>query len=569
MLPFEWIIWPIAITIAFVISFLIYKNLSSKYYKKRIENIQERVETIISLPIKVKLDKVRIISKYNKEYQTGYEVWEAEYNRLFDDEVDKINRWIDKVALLYKNHEIKECKIQIAKLFQNIELFEVDANKLMHELDELTKIEAIQKVEINKIKESFRGLKAMYDRNRINLEIISEFIDKDIKEIDELLIMFNDLITKAEFEKTRELIDEISRAVISLAKTIDIVPQVVTYMETIIPNRGNDLLDKYNEAVARGVNLDHISVLDNLALVQKKIDTAESILKTPAYLDSEAIINSAIQVISKLSEQIDREVQSKSTFDQIYIPTMQSIDKILNTYTSKRSTLKDYYNNFEMDEDQKRILKQLDLEMANLKEEREKFEASIRNMLDVDSYTRYINELEELAKVSNEAKGVFKLQLDIIENIDLALKRANDNYANFMLIVLETEKKLKGSQLSPVHRKYVPLIAQANTRLEELFECINAKPISVIKIDAYLNDVRDFVYELYNSVHNEEAMAEMAEKCIVYGNRFRSTVEMAETVLSQAEILFKAGNFERSIELTLSFLEEVQPGIKNALQGKK
>lgn len=569
MTGYDWIIWPISIAIAFVISFLVYKNLTSKYYRKRIENIKERVETIVSLPIKVKLDKVRVISKYNKEYQTGYDVWEKEYNRLFEDEVEKINKSVDKIGLLFKNHEIKECKTQIAKLFQNIETFEVDANKLMHELDELTKIEAIQKVEINKIKESFRGLKAMYDRNRINLDVISEFIDKDIAEIDECLAVFNELITRAEFEKTKELIEEISKAVIALAKTIDIVPQVVAYMETIIPKRGNELLDKYNDAMQKGIKLEHIALKDNLALVGKKLETAEKLLKTPAYLDSEAIVNSAIQVISKLNEEIDKEIQSKMTFDEIYAPTMQSIEQIMNTYNAKKVVIKQYYADFEMDDNQKQISKTLDLEMTNLKEERDKFEASIRNILEVGSYARYISELEELAKVSNKAREVFKKQLDILEMLDTSMKRANDSYANFVLIILETEKKLKGPVLSPVHSKYKNAIEEANIKLEELLQCINARPISNIKVDAYLNDVRDFIYELYNSVHNEEAMAEMAEKCIVYGNRFRATIERAETVLSQAEILFKAGQFDRSIETTLTFLEEVQPGIKNELRGKK
>lgn len=566
---YEWIIWPIAIAISFVISFLIYKNLSAKYYKKRIQNIKERMETIVSLPIKIKLDKVKVISKYNKEYQTGFDVWEKEYIRLFDDEVSSIEKAIEKVTASFKNHEVRECKTQIAKLFQIIEVFEVDANKLMNELDELTKIEAIQKVEINKIKESFRGLKAMYDRNRINLEIISKYIDKDIADIDEALGAFNELIAKAEFEKTKELIEEISKAVITLAKTIDIVPQVVTYMESIIPKRGNELLAKYNDALDSGVNLDHIAVMDNLALVDKKLQTAEKILGTPAYLDSEMIVNSAIQVISKLNEEIDNELESKVTFDQIYAPTMTSIDQVISTYGSRKGMMKQYYSDFEMKESDEAIYAELETEMANLKDHRDRFESSIRSVKTVIPFTQSITGLEELAKVSNHAKELFKKQLDILETLDSAMKRATDNYANFVLVILETEKKLKGPLLSPVKKKFANEIEEARVKLDELLHCLNTKPVSITKVDAYLNDVRDFIYELYNSVHNDETMAEMAEKCIIYGNRFRSTIDKAESVLAQAEIFFKAGQFERSIETTLLFLEDVQPGIKNALQDKK
>ncbi len=52
----------------------------------------------------------------------------------------------------------------------------------------------------------------------------------------------------------------------------------------------------------------------------------------------------------------------------------------------------------------------------------------------------------------------------------------------------------------------------------------------------------------------------MVEAGILYGNRFRSSLEYVDSGLKKSEKLFYAGNYNESLTNTINVLEKVQPG---------
>ena len=56
-------------------------------------------------------------------------------------------------------------------------------------------------------------------------------------------------------------------------------------------------------------------------------------------------------------------------------------------------------------------------------------------------------------------------------------------------------------------------------------------------------------------------MALLSEYAIVYGNRYRSYKESINEGLKKAENLFFKGEYKKSLELSISTLDAVEPGI--------
>ena len=65
-------------------------------------------------------------------------------------------------------------------------------------------------------------------------------------------------------------------------------------------------------------------------------------------------------------------------------------------------------------------------------------------------------------------------------------------------------------------------------------------------------------------------MALLSEYAIVYGNRYRSSKPAINDGLIRAEKLFFAGDYKKSLEVSINTLDGVEPGIhKKILDYKK
>ena len=56
-----------------------------------------------------------------------------------------------------------------------------------------------------------------------------------------------------------------------------------------------------------------------------------------------------------------------------------------------------------------------------------------------------------------------------------------------------------------------------------------------------------------------------AEMAIVYGNRYRSSVNNLDKYLRYSEKLFYRGEYKKSLEVTINSLNKVEDGIYNKL----
>ena len=59
--------------------------------------------------------------------------------------------------------------------------------------------------------------------------------------------------------------------------------------------------------------------------------------------------------------------------------------------------------------------------------------------------------------------------------------------------------------------------------------------------------------------------AKMAEMTIVYGNRYRSSNKEVETGLIKAEVLFRKGEYKKSLETSIDAISTIEPNIHKKL----
>ncbi len=558
------IIWATVIILVIVCQYLVYRRLTKKYYKKRITHIEDRLEIITSLPIRFKLDKIKKIASYNSGYQAGYEVWNGEYQKLLIDEHHIIVSLLKATKTLIKQREYHDAKGALASLLVEIEKWEVRVNELLKEVDALTEIDSLQRTEISKYKEAFRNLKAIYQRDRVIMDGVSAYIDEDVVAIENAMMSFDKLLSRAEFEKTSTLIHEISDALIKLAKSIDLVPQIITYVDTIIPQRGHELIDLYSEAKRLGARLDHINLNPNLIEIDGKISEVNTLIKTRDYLKAEPIINGIIKLLNEMKKDTQIELESKVRFDEVYQKTLQSIENIIQVYINIKAEIQTAFSTYELLHEDMTLTDELDRTLKSLKEMKHSFEAKIVNPNEIVSYTVLIKNIEELTKEATLSQKLLQQQEEVLENKTIDTRIMEKEFTKLTNAIIEIEDMMLNPIINNFANNYGDMIIRAKNMMDELELQRYRKPVNIEQLKSSLSDTKKHIRGLYNAVFNVLEEATLAERAIVWANRYRTSITGAEAMLSNAEILFKAGKFGESIEVSIKLIEMIKPGLYNA-----
>ena len=94
---------------------------------------------------------------------------------------------------------------------------------------------------------------------------------------------------------------------------------------------------------------------------------------------------------------------------------------------------------------------------------------------------------------------------------------------------------------------------------------LNKKPITIDILNTRVDTARDLVLKLYNTTREMLKTAMFAEMAIVYGNRYRSSVEDLDKYLTYAEKLFHQGDYQKSLEVSINSLNRIEFGIYDKL----
>ena len=108
-------------------------------------------------------------------------------------------------------------------------------------------------------------------------------------------------------------------------------------------------------------------------------------------------------------------------------------------------------------------------------------------------------------------------------------------------------------------------ISEANDAILEIIKELSKKPIVIRILNTRVDTARDLVLKLFNTTNEMIRTAEMAEKMMVYGNRYRSYMDEVDKKLDQAQILFFKGNYQKALEMSIGAVDLVEPGVYKRL----
>ena len=124
---------------------------------------------------------------------------------------------------------------------------------------------------------------------------------------------------------------------------------------------------------------------------------------------------------------------------------------------------------------------------------------------------------------------------------------------------------MRSNKLPVITDNYFVQLSEANEAIDEVIKELQKKPIVIKTLNTRVDTARDLVLKLYNTTTEMIKTASMAERAIVYGNRYRSSFEEVDKGLNDAEKAFYKGNYKEALDISIKVTSIVDDSIYRKL----
>ena len=157
------------------------------------------------------------------------------------------------------------------------------------------------------------------------------------------------------------------------------------------------------------------------------------------------------------------------------------------------------------------------------------------------------------------------------EDLDIALKslgnmhddevRAREQLKEIERFLKQSKDKMREFKLPVITDDYFVELKEANEAIAEVIKELERKPIVIKTLNTRVDTARDLVLKLYNTTNEMIKTAMLAEKSIVYGNRYRPFYDEVNDGLDIALDYFYKGLYKKSLDKVLKTCSLVDENI--------
>ncbi len=555
------IIYLIGITAITVTLFTIQKKSKNKL-EKELTRLETLKNLIISSGILTEMEKVKALINNDKLMET-YNKWEKRYKKIENEDIPNLTDKLLVCSELIENKNFKEASYELSKTEIEIYYVKTDMELLLEDIKEITNSEERNRNAVTKLKSIFRGVVNKYTSNMNDYKGMEERVDMQFENINKLLSAFERAMEQNDYEEVGKIVHALDDLINNIKIVIDETPTVILMGKMIIPRKITDLENMASKMKKDGYNIDYINLEYNIEETQKKISDIFDRLKMLNLEDSIFELKTILDYFESLYNDFEKEKQAKKEYEML----MEQIGKKLSRLTSvtksiyeEVSILKETYALT------KEELSSLENISNEIKEEKLSFkEINDRTLTKTTPYSRLSKSGELISVKISKTEDKLESAIKSLGSLKEDEVRAREQLTEIRTILKDSKDIIRSYNIPVIPKKYYTELYEAKESIKNIINELEKKPIVINDLNTRVDTSRDLVLKLYSLSSELNKAVKMAEMTIVYGNRYRSSNKEVESGLVKAEILFKKGEYKKSLEASIDAISTVEPNIHKKL----
>jgi len=551
------------ITMIIVVIVLVLMN---KRYRKNltneINNLERDKNLIISSSILSELNKVEALVN-NAELRKRFENWQERFKSIRDEEIPKITDEIIELQDDFNEREYDKLKKSLVDVELNINYLKTKADFLLEEIKEITLSEERNRETIIKLKSDYREIRNLYNSNIDDFEIIKNPIELQFENADKLFGAFENAMDNNEYLEVGKIVKAIDDLIGNLKVVINETKIIVNLGKTLIPKRIDDVCNVYHKMKLEGYNLDYLNIEYNIEEANKKVQDVFSRLNVLNVMDSVFELKTMLDYFDSLYSDFDKERITRKLYDDFKRSILIKVSKLEKINNELYRKIDDIKYSYDLTDDEVLVISEIKEEFNNIR-------ASYDRVVEMErsktlAYSRLSKEMELLNNKLTKSEEKLNTALRTLGSLKEDELRARDQLDEIKDILLQAKEKVRSYKLPVIPKSYYVELSEATLAINEMIKELDKRPISIKTLNLRVDNARDLVLKVYNTINETIKTAKMAETAIVYGNRYRVVNKDVDLGLTKAEASFYKGNFKNSLENAINAINVIEPGIHKRL----
>ncbi len=546
----------IAVIVAILIIWLIIHRVKTKRFYKELDELEAQYNLLKGIPISLKMNKAVAMSKVDEASLERVNNAQDDFNNVQND-IAKITADISEANDLIEAGKMSKADVLMKEIEKELKQADESAKGLESYLDELLAKETAQRQEVNDFKSKFRALKYQAQENAASLAFTWPIVEQKVYDTEKMFSTFEEWMYSNDFDKANAELEHIKTNIGELDDMLENLPTLIQDAKGVIPKMAENLHKNYVEERKRDVYLKHLNVEDNLTVMTGALKEDIKTMKSGSTLGVKEHLEDYKERIAQLTDAVNNEGVA--------------FDELKNIITENESLNKDVIKNLDyVNTGFAKHAERFGLgELSNsLEEENTKFELLKNKKEEVDKVlnTNDVPSTAKLQEFKNYHKELGDLNRNILatrEKIEMATgdeTRAKKQLLKLQAVINTMKVKLRKFRLPNISEKYEEDMNVANDYISKLQNLMDETPLNMQLLNSTLSEALNYIYKLYNEVNNVVGTAQMVEKTIVFGNRYRSTYADIDSQLTRSELSFRNGEYTQALTTAIATIEKIHPG---------
>lgn len=560
----------IVVVLLIIISVLVItlKTRKKKKILKEIDNLEKEKNLLINVPVLNELSKVEALVKSNKKLEDRYNGWKLKFEVIENETIPYINDMLIELDFAVDKSKAKEIYEKIAEIEIKLYEIKVKIKNIMSEIKEITSSEERNRASVIKLKARYRKLKKKFTETKADYEETAKTIELQFETIEKRFEEFEYVMEKKDYEEVIYVVKGLAEMIDHMTIVIDEIPEIMLMGKSLIPKRTEDVSSEYIKLTREGYQLDYLNVEYNIVETEKKVNSIFDRVRVLNLEDVTFELKTILEYFDSLFNDFETEKLTRKYYEEglaNFNKKRKHVDKLLNAVQSGLPEMRKHYN---LTDDTLDAVKLLNTEFDGIVKDYEKLEILDRNH--TFPFSKLNAELEiimlKLTKLSEKLNAI----LQKVGNLKDDEERARGQLEDIKLLLKQSKYQIRKNRLPIIPDNYYVELREASDAIREIQVELSKKPLDVDTLNVRVDTARDLVFKLHNTTAEMVKTALLSEYAIVYGNRYRSSKPVINEGLIKAENLFFRGEYKKSLELSISTLDVVEPGIhKKILDYKK
>ena len=552
-----------AVTMFLVIGMLfIIQYRKNKKFKKMIENLEIEKNKLDSSPITPELNKIESFLN-NEALSEKYDEWRERLENIKEKQIPYINNMLIEADYSLSKMDYKGAMYKIAKL--EMEMYKVKSNSevLLSEVKKVTDSEAENREKIISLKTKYRELYNRFNEEIKEFGVAAKYVGLQFENISKRFENFEIAMDKNDYLEASAIVSAIKDMLEHMTVVIEEVPSIVLLADNVIPKRIDDLKKIYKEMIDQKYPLDYLNVEYNIEEANKKITDIADRLKILNIEDSLFELKILMEYFDGVFKDLDKEKVNRSTYEEVsksFKTKLDSVNLLVNNVFSQLGEVKNLYD---LNENDIKLLNDVKTTLDEINKDYELLCSHTSN--NTFAYSKLIEEIESLANRLMALEDRLDNSLNAIGNMKDDESRARQQLEEIKIILKDSKYKIRDYSFPTIPDSYFVESTEATDAIKEIIKELNNKPINIATLNTRVDTARDLVLKLYSKTKEMVKNARLAETAIVYGNLYRPLDKDLDKSLSNAEILFFKGEYNKSLEISVNALNRIDSGIYDKL----